>query len=78
MTNRTLLRPGMGVVIDPPLSERVKVQSLQTWMFGSIVAIETDLNKPTCGLLLSRDYMLEYVLGNLGQTSWLRQTHCEN
>ena len=61
----TILRPGMGAVLDPPLSERFKGADLEV-LYGSIVAIDTDHNKLTIRLLLSRDNMPDYVLSNLG------------
>jgi hypothetical protein len=61
----TILRPGLAVVIDPPLSERAKGADLEV-VYGSIVAIDTDHNKLTIRLLLSRDNMPDYVLSNLG------------
>ena len=63
--NRALLRPGMGVVIDPPLQERAQAANVES-VFGSVTAIDTASGKVTCRLLLCRDNLPEYVLGGLG------------
>jgi hypothetical protein len=62
--NDTILRPGLAVVIDPPLSERAKGAEI---VFGSIVALDSEYRRLTIRLLLSCDNLPDYVLSNLGQ-----------
>jgi len=59
--HQTILRLGLGVAIEPPLSERVF-----EIVYGSIVAIDTEYSNLTLRLLLSRDNLPDYVLSNLG------------
>jgi serine/threonine protein kinase len=59
--HQTILRLGLGVAIEPPLSERVF-----EIVFGSIVAIDTEYSNLTIRLLLSRDNLPDYVLSKLG------------
>ena len=61
--NRTLLRPGMGVVIDPPLLECPKGADV---MYGSVTAVDPGSKIITFRALLGRDNLPEYVLCNLG------------
>jgi hypothetical protein len=63
--NHTLLRPGMGVVIDPPLLECPKGAALEV-MHGTITAVDQVSKTMTFRALLGRANMPEYVLGNLG------------
>ena len=63
--NSTLLRPGMGVVIDPPLHRRVQAANVET-VYGSVTAIDAVSCSITFRLHLGNDNLPEYVIGNLG------------
>ena len=69
--NRTLLRPGMGVVIDPPLSECPKGAALEV-MYGSITAVDPASKTITIRALLDRENLPEYVLADLGKNELLQ------
>jgi hypothetical protein len=62
--NRTLLRPGMGVVVGLPLLECPKGAAFAV-MYGTINAIDPVSKNITYSVILGRDYLPEYVLGNL-------------
>ena len=63
--NRTILRPGMAVVIDKPLFEHPQDASLEV-MYGTVTAVDPISENITCRVLLGRDNLPEYVLSNLG------------
>ena len=63
--NRTILRPGMGVVIDKPLFEHPQDAALEV-MYGTITAVDPFSDNITCRILLDRDNLPAYVLDNLG------------
>ena len=62
--NRSILRPGMGVLIEVPLSTSQHAGFHNT--FGSITAMDLDSGNITVRLLLGRDNLPDYVLANLG------------
>jgi hypothetical protein len=62
--NRSILRPGMGVFIEVPLSTSQHAGFHYT--FGSITAMDIDSGNITVRLLLGRDDLPDYVLANLG------------
>ena len=62
--NRSILRPGMGVFIEVPISTSQHAAFHET--FGSITAMDIDSGNITVRLLLGRDNLPDYVLANLG------------
>ena len=67
--NRTLLRPGMGVVVDPPLAAKAAyVESI----YGSVTAVDTITCQICIRLLLGYENLPPYVIGNLGQNELLQ------
>jgi len=63
--NRSILRPGMGVFIEVPISASQHTAFHVT--FGSITAMDIDSGNITVRLLLGRDNLPDYVLANLGE-----------
>ena len=59
-----LVRPGSGVVFDPPLSERA-FADIETF-FGTVKEIDHGSATLTVRLLLGSDNLPGYVIGNLG------------
>ena len=59
-----LVRPGMGVVVDPPLDARALVANVET-VFGTVKDIDNCSKTLTIRLLLGCDNLPEYVLGRL-------------
>ena len=67
----TLIRPGMGVVVDPPLCERAFVANVET-VYGTVKEIDNASKTVTVRLLLGRDNLPEYVIGKLGSNELLQ------
>ena len=63
--NRTIIRPGMGIAIDPPLFECPKGSAFEV-MYGTITALDPASETLTFRALLDRENLPGYVLGNLG------------
>lgn len=67
--NFSLIRPGMGVVIDPPLhvdgESGRKTPYIET-VYGSVLAIETGTGHITVRLLCNQENLPAYVIGGLG------------
>ena len=65
--NHTILRPGMGVVIDPAVSQRVGCGDFD-FLYGSIIEVDADSGTLTIRLHLCRETMPGYALIGLGGT----------
>ena len=68
--NSTLLRPGMGVVIDPPLLDRAQAANVESIVYGSVTGMES--GEITLRLLLDREKLPGYVIGELGPNDLLQ------
>ena len=66
-----LVRPGMGVVVDPPLDARALAANVET-VFGTVKDIDHCGKTLTIRLLLGCDNLPEYVLGKLGPNELLQ------
>ena len=66
-----LVRPGMGVVVDPPLDARALAANVET-IFGTVKEIDQCSKTLTIRVLLGRDNLPEYVLGKLGPNELLQ------
>ena len=69
--NHTLLRPGMGVVIDPPLQQRAQAANIEN-VYGSAVDIDAVSSTITIRLLVCQENLPEYVIGQLGPNELLQ------
>ena len=69
--NNTLLRPGMGAVVDPPLQERAQAANVEA-VYGTVLEIDTSSSHVKIRLLLGRDNLPEYVIGKLGPNELLQ------
>jgi hypothetical protein len=66
-----LVRPGMGVVVDPPLDARALAANVET-VFGTVKEIDHCSKTLTIRVLLGCDNLPEYVLGKLGPNELLQ------
>jgi hypothetical protein len=66
-----LVRPGMGVVVDPPLDARALAANVET-IFGTVKEIDHCSKTLTTRVLLGCDNLPEYVLGKLGPNELLQ------
>lgn len=66
-----LTRPGMGVVVEAPLTERVQGSSLDT-IYGTVMEIDTNSSNLQIRLLLGRENLPEYVLAKMAHNELIQ------